>query len=222
MNKHNNVKLSFINKILFITMLFLLPFTSNANSDSAEPYLKSNNTWITISGEVDVVNPDSFVLDYGDGSVIVEMDDGDRDADAYKLLKGDEVSVSGLIDDDFFETTSIEASTVYVKKLDTTFYSSSLDEEDIIGWSVAVTVPLDTSEMVIYGIVTKIDKKDEFVVDSGLRSIRVETEEMPYNPLDKDRYRTVELGDQVRVTGNMDYDLFEGREVVADTVTVLN
>lgn len=221
-NKYNDFKQTFLNKLGFIGALFLLSLCSHAGSDTTDPYSKHNNSWITISGEVDVVSPDSFLLDYGDGSIIVEMDDGDRDADAYKLLRGDKVSVSGAIDDDFFETTSIEASTVYVKKLDTTFYASSLDEEDIMGWSVAVTVPLDSSEMIIYGMVTKIDKEDEFVVDSGLRSIRVETEEMAYNPLDEDGYQKVEIGDRVRVAGSMDYDLFEGREVVANTVTVLN
>ena len=38
------------------------------------------------------------------------MDDGDRDADAYKLLPGDEVNVIGKVDDDLFQTTTIDAS----------------------------------------------------------------------------------------------------------------
>ncbi|MDX1380313.1 MAG: hypothetical protein R3233_04290, partial [Xanthomonadales bacterium] len=68
-------------------------------ADEPNPYVKADDTWISISGTVDVVHPNSFVLDYGDGMVKVEMDDGDRDADAYKLLKGDKVTVSGRIDD---------------------------------------------------------------------------------------------------------------------------
>lgn len=47
---------------------------------------------------------------YGDGNITVEMDNDDRDADGYKLMKGDEVRVSGMIDDDFYNLTSIEAS----------------------------------------------------------------------------------------------------------------
>ena len=67
-----------------------------------DPYTQPDDTWISISGTVDSVSQDLFTLDYGDGTVIVEMDDGDRDADAYKLALGDEVTVYGLVDDDFF------------------------------------------------------------------------------------------------------------------------
>lgn len=46
---------------------------------------------------------------YGNGSITVEMDDGDRDADAYSLDEGDNVTVYGMIDDDLFESATIEA-----------------------------------------------------------------------------------------------------------------
>ncbi len=42
------------------------------------------------------------------------MDDWDDDADAYALLEGDEVTVSGRIDDNLYEIRTIEASRVYV------------------------------------------------------------------------------------------------------------
>ena len=44
---------------------------------------------------------------------------------------------------------------------------------------------------------------------------------MPYNPLDDEGYLKVETGDLVRVTGNMDRDLFEGRVLEADSVVVI-
>jgi hypothetical protein len=40
------------------------------------PYLQPNNAWISIDGTVKAVTADAFSLDYGDGSIIVEMDDG--------------------------------------------------------------------------------------------------------------------------------------------------
>ena len=81
-----------------------LGFATDAFADDDKnPYAMADGTWITISGEVGAVDPDHFTLDYGDGLVVVEMDDGDRDADAYKLLQGDKVTVAGRIDDDFFE-----------------------------------------------------------------------------------------------------------------------
>ncbi len=181
------------------------------------PYAMADNAWISISGEVESVDPDEFVLDYGDGSVIVEMDDGDRDADAYKLMTGDDVTVSGLVDDDFFETTTIEASSVYVDKLGTYFYASAVDEEDDF---VTVHTPVIMSETIVQGTVKEVDD-EEFVVDTGFDELTVEVEEMAYNPLDDQGYQKVEAGDVVSVTGDMDTDFFEGRELVADTVTVL-
>lgn len=93
-----------------------------------DPYSKPNKTWISISGSVKDVNPDSFTLDYGKGVITVEMDDGGRDADGYKLIKGGKVTVNGMIDDDFFEATKIEAGSVYVENIGTYFYASSIDD----------------------------------------------------------------------------------------------
>ena len=44
---------------------------------------------------------------------------------------------------------------------------------------------------------------------------------MPYDPLDEDGYQQIEVGDRVSVTGRVDEDLFEGRELVADSVVTL-
>jgi hypothetical protein len=101
---------------------------------------------------------DTFVLDYGDGRITVEMDDGDRDADAYKLISGDRVTV----------------------------------------------------------------RADEFVLNTGLRRIIVETDGMPFDPLDDQGYPKLEVGDVVRVQGNMDTDLLEGRELVAESIVKLS
>jgi hypothetical protein len=57
------------------------------------------------------------------------MDDWDWYAEGKNLIDGDKVTVYGRIDDDFFETTSIEASSVYVESLGSYFYASAADEE---------------------------------------------------------------------------------------------
>ncbi len=204
--------------ITTIVSTFLISaFLAAPAAAEENPYAMADNAWISMSGEVEAVDPDEFVLDYGDGSVIVEMDDGDRDADAYKLMKGDDVTVSGLVDDDFFETTTIEASSVYVDKLGTYFYASAVDEEDDF---VTIHTPVIMSETVVQGTVKEVND-EEFVVDTGFDELTVEVEEMAYDPLDDQGYQKVEAGDVVSVTGDMDDDFFEGRELVADTVTVL-
>ncbi|MBK1732402.1 DUF5666 domain-containing protein [Thiococcus pfennigii] len=182
-----------------------------------DPYEQPDNTWISVSGRVETVTADSFTLDYGDGIVAVEMDDGDRDADAYKLVRGDQVTVNGIIDDDLFETTTIEASSVYVETIKTYFYASSVDEEDTF---VTVTTPVIVSNIVVQGKVTKVGD-EEFTVDTGLRSLTVDVDELPINPLDEEGYQQIEVGDRVSVAGDMDKDFFEGRKLVAEAVVTL-
>lgn len=206
---------------LGVAALIAAGLTTSALADEADPYTMADNTWITLSGEVESVDRDSFMLDYGDGYILVEMDDGDRDADAYKLLKGDKVTVSGQIDDDFFETTKIEASSVYVENIGTTFFASSVDEETSEGLVATVSVPVVVAETVVQGTVTDVNTS-EFTVDAGLHNMRVDVSDMPYNPLDDEGYQKIDVGDRVRVSGDIDSDLFEGRELVADTLIKLN
>ena len=206
---------------LGVAALIAAGFTTNAVADEADPYSMADNTWITLSGEVESVDRDSFMLDYGDGYILVEMDDGDRDADAYKLLKGDKVTVSGRIDDDFFETTKIEAGSVYVENIGTTFFASSVDEETSEQFVAAISVPVVVSETVVQGTVTDV-ARNEFTVDAGLKKLRVDVSDMPFDPLDEEGYLKVDVGDRVRVSGEIDNKVFEGRELVADTIIVLN
>ena len=161
---------------------------------ATNPYAKANGTWITLGGTVKSVTRDAFEMNYGDGMIIVEMDDGDRDADAYKLLPGDEVTVTGMIDDDFFETTTIEASSVYVKKLGTSFYASPVDEEDFYYTSYYMVEPAT----IVSGTVTSVSDH-EFTVDTAARKLTVEVEKMPYNPLDDEGYQKIRKGDRVEV-----------------------
>lgn len=185
---------------------------------AADPAEKPDHTWLTVSGTVEEVRPNAFTLDYGEGSITVEMDDGDRDADAYKLLRGDRVTVSGMIDDGLWENKTIEAASVFVEKLSTTFYASAADEEDRM---VPMEVRVVVSETELRGEVTSIVDENEFMLDTGMREILVETDAMPYNPLDEEGYQKIEVGDYVSVMGRMDNDLFEGREFVAESVVTL-
>ena len=194
---------------------------TNAMAGSPDPYVKADQSWITISGQVESVAPDTFVLDYDKGKIVVEMDDGDRDADAYKLMPGDKVIVSGRIDDDFFETTTIEAYSVYIKNIDTTFFASAMDEEGSDKYAVNILAPLSDYQFNLVGKVSEV-KDDEFMLDTGTRSVRVEVDEMAYNPLDDEGYQRIEKGDRVSVSGRFEYDIFEGREVEAETVMKLN
>lgn len=181
------------------------------------PYNQPDDSWINIEGEVTQVWEDAFTLDYGSGTVTVEMDDGDRDADAYVLKAGDKVSVSGRIDDDLFEYTTIEAGRVYVENLGTSFYASSADEED---WLVSIDPPLEISSTELRGTVASVGD-DSFELLVGTREVTVKTDEMPYDPLDDMGYQQIERGDFVHVKAHIESDFFEGHEIVAEHVTTL-
>lgn len=182
-----------------------------------DPYLAQDDSWISIDGTVQEVMPNAFELDYGESYVTVEMDDYDRDADAYSLLEGDKVTVMGRVDDDLFERTTIEAASVYVEEIGSYFFASAADEED--GF-ITITSPVDISRTVVQGTVSQVSD-DEFVVDQGLTRVTVSTEEMAYDPLDDEGYQQIDVGDVVTVTGEIDEDFFTDNEFEAEIITTL-
>lgn len=193
--------------------MFALP------ANAQNPYMRPDDSWINIEGTVDRVWKDAFTLDYGDGTVTVEMDDGDRDADAYVLERGDTVAVSGRIDNDIFEVTTIEAGRVYVENLGTNFYSSAADEED---WLVSINPPLEISRAEIRGTVKDVDESDDsFTLRVGEREVTIETDRLDYDPLDDEGYQRIEPGDFVAVHTRLESGFFEGHEIMADDITVL-
>jgi uncharacterized protein YdeI (BOF family) len=206
---------------MMTTSVLALALTGATAAWAADPMTKPHDSWISVSGTVESVTRDAFALDYGEGVITVEMDDGDRDADGYKLISGDKVTVNGRIDDDLFEARTIEASSVYVENIGTYFYASAVDEEDIQDLVVAIDTPIVVSAMTVQGRVTEVGS-EEFTLDTGLRALRVDVEEMSYNPLDDEGYQKIEVGDRVSVAGQMDKDLFEGRELLADSVVTLS
>ncbi len=187
-----------------------------------DPYTKPDGSWISISGTaVGTEAHEGFTLDYGEGTVFVEMDDWDWYDESRAILEGDKVTVYGRVDDDLYETTSIEASSVYVEDRNTYYYASAADEEGAPYVNYWVTsVPVVIGETVVRGTVTSKSGR-EFTIDTGLRKLTVDTIEMGYNPLDDVGYQQIDVGDYVSVTGNMDLDFWGNRELTADSVITL-
>jgi len=149
---------------------------------------------------------------------VVEMDDWDQDADAFVLDEGEKVRVIGRIDDDFFEARTLEAASVFVERHQTYHFVSSADEEDSL---FSLFGPVQAGSVTVQGRVTAIEG-DELVIDTGARSLRVETEEMPTNPLDDEGVQQIEIGSLISVTGTLDHDFLEGRELVAIAIITLS
>ncbi len=122
-----------------------------------------------------------------------------------------------MIDDDFYELATIEASSVYVENINTSFYARAVDEEDRV---VSVNTPLVISSYTVHGTVSDTDD-DSFTLDTGRRELTVDTEDMLYDPLDDAGYQKVEEGDIVSVNGYLDGGLFADQEVDARFITTL-
>lgn len=192
--------------------------TLTATSVAAQnPHSAGDNSWIRLNGTVAAATPSSFELDYGSGLIRIEMEGWDWYAASHPILEGDRVTVYGRVDDDLYETASIEASSVYVKSLNTYFYANDADEKNA-GFSADGTA-LD-ADLQLQGTVVDINGR-EFTLDTGSGKVKIDTLEMPYNPLDQKGYQQLKTGDFVRVTGEIDIDFFEQTEIMADTVTTL-
>ena len=208
--------------LIMLLMAVAVCFATAPGAVAAKnPYLRSDGTWISISGTAVDTNADSFTLDYGQGVITVEMDDWGWYTDDFQVIEGDKVTVYGKIDDDLYETTTIEASSVYDQNLGTYFYASSADEESgVYYYDYWIDDDLMIGKTTVRGTVTSINGR-QFTIDTGPRKLTVDTISMIYNPLDDKGYQKITKGDYVKVSGNMDYDFWEGRELMADTVVTL-
>ncbi|MBD3219796.1 hypothetical protein GF314_01015 [bacterium] len=206
------------NQTIAAALVAVIAVAASAPAQDADPYERLNDTWITVDGIVQSVSRDAFVLDFGAGVITVEMDDGDRDADAYVLERGNKVSVHGVIDDGFMEDRTIEASRVFVEKLGTTFYASARDEEDT--WT-SVDQPVVMARTVLVGKVTEV-RDESFILENRDRSIEVTVERLPHDPLDYVGYQRIGVGDRVTVSGRIDEQLFDDQTFVARSIAKLD
>ena len=214
-----------MNSVKLLASFGAAVFSVSTAAQTQSPYLQPDDTWISLSGTVETVQRDQFLLDYGRGSVLVEMDDGDRDADAYVLTSGDKVVVNGLIDDDFFEMTTIEASSVYVESINSYFHASPLDDESMTFYDPVVTVhgPIVEGDTTLQGTITAVDNDaQEFTLNTGVNMLTVKVDNLDDNPLDDEGYMQLDAQDVVTIRGEISTETFEGRVFEAERIVSVN
>ncbi len=198
-----------------------------AGDTMTAPELLDNNDPIALTGRITSKGHETFELKYdGQNTITVEMDDWDRFDEATFANVGEQVTVYGLIDHDLFETRKIEAGSLYSHDRSAYFTANSTDEEDFFGYySFAPTrIDLETVKddawIGVRGYVEEVDG-DEFTLRLGSGSITVDTDDMSYNPLDDEGLMRVKAGDMVYVSGSMDRDFFEDKEIDARRIVTL-
>ncbi|SFR75637.1 hypothetical protein SAMN05216203_2807 [Marinobacter daqiaonensis] len=198
----------------------LLALPATATTDES-PYLQPDGSWISLSGTVTSTTEDSFLLDYGPGLIEVEMDDWDWFDESGEFLAGDKVTVYGEIDDSFYELTSLDATSIYVENLGTYFFANTVEKDTTVILDMSPSVPIVTGDVTLTGTVTSVDGR-EFTINTGIRETVVDTSTMPYNPLDDQGFQQISEGDVVTVHGDLDEDLFDTREIMADAIVTLS
>lgn len=205
-----------------VAVLALVTAWSSAAS-AGSPYARSDGDWVSLTGEVANTTLDGFDLDYGDGQIKVELDDWDSYDESQLIADGERVTVYGRVDNALFEERTIEAGVVYVFDRNSYIYASSADEEGDYEFSGVENVyPYlrDGHWIQLTGTVDEVDGR-EFTLDIGYDGLRVDTSSMPYDPMDDIGYQRIDKGDRVSVWGFMDYDLFESRELKAETIVTV-
>lgn len=206
---------------LTVTALTGLAVLMPAATQAANPYMKPDQAEVTLTGEIEAIYADNFTLNYGDGLITVEMDDWDFYNDTAPLVVGETVTVNGEIDHDFYEAKTVEAGRVYSYETSTYYYANDADEEDADYWvySYPVVAPEGTW-LALSGIVQEIDGS-EFVLDTGLDEMRIETAYLNSDPLDDEGVQQIDSGDRVYVSGEVDNSVFDDKEIEASSVITL-
>jgi uncharacterized protein YdeI (BOF family) len=209
-------------------LLCLLGAASGAEAQidvEEKAYAYPDDAFITLNGTVTAVSRDTFVLDFGGGEIVVEVDSAEGVPEAVPLTSGEAVRVTGIVDEGFFERRTIEATGV-LRETGETIYASPVDEEDTRSRGILESprTPGPT-ETVVTGRVSEIDDRGrEFTLASGSRHIEVELSVGARVDLDESESAAgraaVEVGDSVRVIGRIDEEFFGDAELVADTVLI--
>ena len=173
----------------------------------------TDRSWINLSGTIVSKTPNSFILDYGDDTVTVEMDDWDWYREGQALASGDPVVVTGRVDDDLWQAKRIEASSVYARNLNTYFFASGADEEDLNTSTVYVPPAPPGSDTT--GYVTAMEGQ-EFTIGSGSTAIRVDM-----SSLAQAQKPAIKIGDRVYVWGDLDIEPRERAEIMAKGIVLL-
>ena len=191
--------------------------TLSAGPDGIKFAQSRDRDWISLNGKVLSTMASAFLLDYGTGNVLVEMDDWDWYQEGKLLSPGDEVIVSGYVDKNRLNE-SVEASGVYVKNLGTYFHASGADEERAGANAVRAAAAPGMDD--VTGTVRRVEGR-EFTIGPPGKEVRVDTKLMVDNPLDDEGFLRVQPGDRVYVYGDLDIQKLERPEIIARGIVKL-
>lgn len=201
----------------FVALLLLVATQDGVRADEKLPGYE-DGAHVVLTGVIEEIDDDEFILNYGPDTIEVELDDWGWDAaDTSRSLQvGDRVMVSGEIDDDWFDDRELEADNLYV--LHTFTYHVSADENPAFRRAERSGVRGDATFVSVRGEVTGIDG-ESLTVASGGRSIEVDASTMETPPVGpKTGERRIDVGDRVYVYGEASDAFWDERTLTAELV----
>jgi len=212
------MKKTFLTGLMAFTILAGANIAHAAQDKNLANYKDGSHVMLT--GTAQNIMDDEFDLNYGNGSIHVEMEDWAWDKNlANYIQQGDKVTVSGQIDDDWFEKREIEANNVYFDKNYTYYYVYDLYPAYTASYN-------DDGEMKDYedgtyissrGTVEKISDNHFTLNSKNGGNMSVDVSELSYNPFDNGG---IAVGDRVYVSGEIDDGFFSTQELDADVVVI--
>ena len=174
---------------------------------------------ISLKGEVVEAGPDYLVVEglNLDGILqrhIIDMDDWSSDSQVFLRLKGEEVLVYGRVDNDALEKLTVEASRVYVPRLQKAFEANPVDEEFNVGpFGHVNLIPdfPDKTQKIFVGRVLSVGT-DEALIETEEGKLVVDFKNIEAS---QDAFSK---GDRLRVTGYLDENIFTYDEIDAQAV----
>ncbi len=201
---------------LHLTLLCTLLTTGAVAQDTPtrgtdDPHKRADGSWIGVSGTVASTSPGAFVLDYGDGTIKVELEPSSTKQ--HDFIQDEQVRVYGVVDAGLFKGKTIQARAVYVESMKT--YACTTEGSEAI---CAAFAPVIYSGVVVHGRVSAV-KTGSLTLDEGDRMVEVDTKAMS-NPTGAPTASDPKVGDLVTVVGHMDEGFFS-RKLKADSVEIV-
>jgi len=169
---------------------------------------------VIISGKVGDIRDDEFDLVYTTGVITVELDRfGWSDNATDYLMQGENVTVRGYVDDDFFEGREIEATNVNLNENFVHYYAKDNALSTVV--NLFENKNPDGVNLSVTGTVKSITGKNMVVINKN-GTIPVDLTHFDYDPFDSAGMQQIDIGDQVYVYGQIDENFFNKKELKAD------
>ena len=192
-------------------VLAIAAFAVPLQAQNVSPYRLKNGDEIKIAGKVSKAKASTFLLDYGQGSITVELDDYDSYEEGFNIIDGDQVIVTGKVDADSGQKRTIEARRVFIPAIDLEIFASATDEEDTASKSFTQSLT-DGTEVDLRGIIKNINRKVITIQSSKGRV------EVHLGSVKGQERETFYLGQAVRVTGFFKNRLIRKDMIFADSI----